>query len=316
MEFKKTEKRMATQKFGVFGYPIQHSLSPAMHTVAFSALGMNDCEYKAYAVLPENLEETVLKAQADGFKGLNITIPHKEKIVLSGIVEPDAFAKKAGAVNTLLFSGDGIKGYNTDALGALAALEYAGAKTDGKNILIIGAGGAARSISFLFGERQNCLRIINRTAEKATKLAAEIIEKTGNQNVSGSGFRAAWDDLEKADIIIQTTELGMGKYENVSFFDQLKTELDDEKENVKNENQKKEMISKCLKPETFVFDIVYNPQETKFLKESREAGAKTMNGMMMLVFQGALAFEIWTGRKPDIDVMKNTVLRELEMKNE
>jgi len=298
---------MAVQKFGVFGYPINHSLSPAMHTAAFSALGMNDCEYKAYAVPPENLEEAVLKAQADGFKGLNITIPHKEKILLSSVVEPDAFAKKVGAVNTLLFSGGRIKGYNTDALGAIAALEYGGAEMGGKNILIIGAGGAARSISFLFGERQNCMKIINRTAEKAVNLAAEINEKTGNQNVSGSGFSTAWDDLKKADIIIQTTELGMGKYENISFFDQLKTEASDEK---------KKMISKCLKPETVVFDIVYNPQETKFLKEAREAGAQTMNGMMMLVFQGALAFEIWTGKKPDIDVMANAVLRELEAKNE
>jgi shikimate 5-dehydrogenase len=302
---------MAIQNFGVFGYPINHSLSPVMHTAAFSALGMNDCEYKAYAVLPENLEDAVLKAKADGFKGLNITIPHKEKILSIGIVEPDAFAKKAGAVNTLLFSGDGVKGYNTDALGALAALEYGGAETDGKNILIIGAGGAARSISFLFGERQNCLKIINRTAEKAANLAVEISEKTGNQNVSGSGFSTAWDDLEKADIIIQTTELGMGKYENVSFFDQLKTDSDDEKE-----GRKKEMISKCLNPETVVFDIVYNPRETKFLKEAREAGAQTMNGMMMLVFQGALAFEIWTGKKPDVNVMANAVLKELETKNE
>ena len=298
---------MTIQKFGVFGYPIGHSLSPAMHTAAFAALLMNDCEYKAYAVPSENLKDAVLKAKADGFKGLNLTIPHKEKILLSGIVEPDEFSKKAGAVNTLLFSDGGIKGYNTDALGALAALEHAGADVDGKNILIIGAGGAARSISFLFGERQNPLKIINRTAEKAEKLAIEIREKTGNQNVSGTGFSTAWDDLKKADIIIQTTDLGMGKYESVSFFDQLSLKTDDGKE-----KQKKEMISNHLKPTAFVFDIVYNPQETKFLKEAREAGVQTMNGMMMLVFQGALAFEIWTGKKPDIDVMANAVLKKLK----
>jgi len=297
---------MATQKFGVFGYPIKHSLSPAMHAAAFSALEMNECEYNAYAVLPENLKESVLKAQADGFKGLNLTIPHKEKILSFGVVTPDAFAEKIGAVNTLLFEGDGITGYNTDALGALAALEYGGAETDGKNILVIGAGGAARSISFLFGERQNHLKIINRTAEKAENLAAEIVKKTGNQKVSGSGFLTAADDLKKADIIIQTTELGMGKYESVSFFDQIVQGSDDEKE-----KQKKELLG-YLKPDAVVFDIVYNPQETKFLKEAREAGVQTINGMMMLVFQGALAFEIWTGKKPNIDVMAKAVLRELE----
>lgn len=106
------------QKFGVFGYPVGHSLSPAMHTAAFSALSMADSEYKAYAVPPEELKAAVLKAQADGFRGLNLTIPHKEKILTFGLIRPDAFAEKVGAVNTLLFEEDGIYGYNTDATGA------------------------------------------------------------------------------------------------------------------------------------------------------------------------------------------------------
>ncbi|MCL2863054.1 MAG: shikimate dehydrogenase [Methanimicrococcus sp.] len=292
-------------KFGVFGYPISHSLSPAMHTAAFSALGMTDAAYEAYAVLPEELKEKVLKAQADGFRGLNLTIPHKEKILEAGIIKPDAFAEKVGAVNTLLFNEGNIYGFNTDAAGALAALEQAGADTAGKKILIIGAGGAARSISFLFGERGNAVRIINRTAEKAKKLAAEIADKTGNRHVSGGGFSAGWDDLAQADIIIQTTELGMGKYEDVSFFDQLELPAGKTKD---------EMIQTHLKNKAVAFDIVYNPQETKFLKEAEKAGAKTLNGMMMLIYQGALAFEIWTGRKPDVDVMTKAVLNGLEKK--
>jgi len=296
---------MTVRKFGVFGYPISHSLSPAMHTAAFFALKMTDCVYEAYAVLPEELKETVLKAQADGFRGLNLTIPHKEKILESGLIKPDSFAKKVGAVNTLLFEEDGIYGFNTDAAGALAALKTAGADPAGKNILIIGAGGAARSISFLFGEQRNAVRIINRTAEKAQRLAAEIAKKTGNRNVSGSGFSTGWEDLAQADILLQTTELGMGKYEDVSFFDQLELPAGKTKE---------EMIQACLKDQAVAFDIVYNPRETKFLKDAKKAGAKTVNGVMMLVYQGALAFEIWTGQKPDVTVMEEAVLRGLERK--
>lgn len=296
---------MAVQKFGVFGYPVSHSLSPAMHTAAFSALGMADFVYGAYAVLPEDLKEAVLKAQADGFRGLNLTIPHKEKILGAGIIKPDAFAEKAGSVNTLLFKEDGIYGFNTDADGALAALEQAGADPAGKNILVIGAGGAARSISFLLGERGNVIRIVNRTAEKAEKLAAEIAGKTGNRNVSGGGFSTGWEGLAEADIIIQTTELGMGKYENVSFFDLLELPAGKTKD---------EMIQTQLRDQAVAFDIVYNPGETKFLKDAKKAGAKTLNGVMMLVYQGALAFEIWTGQKPDVGVMVKAVLKGLEKK--
>ncbi|MDV0444617.1 Shikimate dehydrogenase (NADP(+)) [Methanimicrococcus sp. At1] len=288
---------MKNCRFGVFGFPVSHSLSPAMHTAAFNALGMTDCEYKAYAVEPENLKEAILKAQAEGFGGLNLTIPLKEKIFETDLIIPDAFAEKAGAVNTLTFKDGRIYGYNTDAAGAFAALEEAGCQTDGKKILIVGAGGASKSISLFFAERGNSVKIINRTAEKAQRLADEIAEKTGNSNVSGSGFESGWNDLKEADIIIQTTELGMGKYEDVSLFDKLpllKTE------------QKEEMIRSCVSKKT-VFDIVYNPEETTFLKESKAAGAETMNGMMMLVFQGALAFEIWTGKKPDIGVMRKAV---------
>ncbi|MDL2261483.1 shikimate dehydrogenase [Methanimicrococcus sp. OttesenSCG-928-J09] len=288
---------MSVYKFGVFGFPVSHSLSPAMHTAAFSALGTDNCEYKAYAVEPDNLKEEVLKAQADGFCGLNLTIPLKEKIFETGLIIPDDFAQKAGAVNTLKFQGDKIYGYNTDAAGALAALEYEGCETSGKKILIIGAGGASKSISLLFGERGNELKIINRTDEKAARLAAEIIEKTGNRNISGGGFESAREDLKAADIIIQTTELGMGKYEGVSLFDELSISSSEIRE-IMNEKQT-------------VFDIVYNPSETKFLEEAKTAGAKTINGMMMLVFQGALAFEIWMGKKPDEKVMKDAVLNAL-----
>ena len=298
------------QNFGVFGYPVSHSLSPAMHTAAFEDLGMENCTYKAYSVLPEDLKKCVIEAQKKGFRGLNLTIPHKEKILEFDFIKADVFAKKAGAVNTLLFDGDEIYGYNTDADGALMALNYAGCETDGKKILIIGAGGASKSISLLFAERGNSVKIINRTADRAEKMAAEIADKTGNSTVFGSGFEDAWKDLENADIVIQTTELGMGKHKNVSLFDSLtNTQQSDE-----NGMTKERRIRKCFAGKT-VFDIVYNPEETKFLKEARESGAKTLNGVMMLVFQGAIAFEIWTGKKPDPDVMKAAVLNGLNAGN-
>ncbi|MDR0768096.1 MAG: shikimate dehydrogenase [Methanosarcinales archaeon] len=293
---------MKSCKFGVFGYPINHSLSPIMQTAAFEALGMFECEYKAYAVEPGRLKEEILKAQAEKFTGLNLTIPLKEKVFETGLVIPDHFAEKAGAINTLHFKGEEIYGYNTDAEGAFKALEYAGCDTSGKNILIIGAGGASKSISLFFAEYGNHLKIINRTAEKAERLAEEIVEKTGNPNVFGSGFESGWEDLKNADVIIQTTELGMGKYKDVSVFDEFPLEK---------EETKTKLIRECLSGKT-VFDIVYNPGETKFLREAKTAAnVTTLNGVMMLVFQGALAFEIWTGKKPDAGVMKEAVLNAL-----
>ncbi|MDY0266773.1 MAG: shikimate dehydrogenase [Methanimicrococcus sp.] len=285
--------------FGVFGYPVSHSLSPVMHSAAFFALGMNDCEYKAYAVEPSDLKEEILKAQAENFCGLNLTIPLKEKIFepeFEGWIEADDFSKKAGAVNTLHFKGGKIYGYNTDAAGAHGALLEAGFSTDGKKIVIIGAGGASKSISLFFGERKNPIKIINRTPEKAKHLAREIIEKTGNEDVEGDGFEKGLAYLSDADIIIQTTELGMGKYEGVSFFDGLPG-FDFEKE----------VKSSLFLENKVVFDIVYNPSVTKFLKQAKAAGAETLNGEMMLVLQGALAFEIWTGKKPDTAVMRNAI---------
>ena len=136
----------------------------------------------------------------------------------------------------------------------------------------------------------------------------QFAKKTGNKNVSGGGFSTGWENLAQADIIIQTTELGMGKYEDISFFDQLERPAGKTKD---------EMIQTRLKDQVVAFDIVYNPWETKFLKDvkkAEKAGAKTLNGVMMLVYQGALAFEIWTGRKPDVTVMKEAVLKGLERK--
>ncbi|MDR2945026.1 MAG: shikimate dehydrogenase [Methanosarcinales archaeon] len=295
-------------RFGVFGFPVSHSLSPVMHSAAFKSLGMEKCEYEAYAVTPENLKQEVQKAQEAGFTGLNLTIPLKEKIFETGLIIPDEFSKKAGAVNTLHFKDGKIKGYNTDAEGAFKALEEAGCSTDGKNILIIGAGGASKSISLFFAKRGNPVKIINRTDEKSKKLAEEISEKTGNRNVFGGGFETGWADLKKADMIIQTTELGMGKYENVSVYDRLPLEKGKKKE---------EMIRDCLRGGKTVFDVVYNPEETKFLKESKiSEDVKTLNGVMMLVCQGALAFEIWTGKKPDISVMKEAVTEALSKEKE
>lgn len=115
--------KMEKYQFGVFGYPVSHSLSPVMHTAAFKALGMENCEYNAYAVKPENLKQEIMKTQAEGFTGLNLTIPLKEKIFETGLITPDEFSEKAGAVNTLHFKDGKIYGYNTDAAGAFAALE-------------------------------------------------------------------------------------------------------------------------------------------------------------------------------------------------
>ncbi|WNY27692.1 shikimate dehydrogenase [Methanolapillus ohkumae] len=299
--------KSSVSKYGVFGYPVSQSLSPVMQNSAFSKAGL-PAVYQAFEVKPEELESSILKAQADGFMGLNLTIPHKEAVLKFDFLNPDSFSKMAGAVNTLRFSNGFIEGFNTDAGGAMLALEYEEIHPAGKKILVIGAGGASRSLSFLFSKIASELKIINRTAERAEKLAADIFshlpEDLQNKKISGGGFADILNDISNADIILQTTELGMGVYESFSVFDQIPNFCSGEERAV--------LLKKYLTSDKVVFDIVYHPKETKFLKESRAAGAKTINGMMMLVFQGALAFEIWTGQKSDISVMRQAVLEALD----
>jgi shikimate dehydrogenase len=267
--------------FAVYGDPIEHSLSPNMHNAAFKELGM-DCTYHAYRVNPARLKDTLLRAQAMGFGGVNLTVPLKQEALK--IVDADPLAAAIGAVNTVDFK-DGMKGYNTDGIGAKRCIEEEGVEISGSNVLIVGAGGASRAIAFQFAKDGANITIANRTEEKAIELADEV---SAVGNAKGCGLDDLKELIAESDILINCTTLGM--HPNT---DSTIATADD------------------MHPALAVFDIVYNPLETKLLKEAKKAGAKAIPGVMMLVYQGAAAFKIWTGVEPPIDVMKKAVLEGL-----
>ncbi|WP_174591177.1 shikimate dehydrogenase [Methanocella conradii] len=257
--------------YGVIGDPIAHSLSPAMHNAAFKALGM-DCYYGAFHVKGRYLHEAVNGARALGFGGLNVTVPHKEAVIR--FVEADAAAREIGAANTIDFRTN--KAYNTDAPGAIASLEDSGVKVKGRSVLVLGAGGAARAVTYGLLNAGATVTIANRTAQKAADLAAYMREYG---EVFGTGMDNLREKVSISDIIVNTTTVGMGQDETL-------------------------VTADMLSDRQTVFDLVYRPVETRLLKEARLAGARAIDGITMLVRQGALSFEIWTGVKPPIDVME------------
>lgn len=263
--------------FGVIGYPIGHSLSPVMHNAAFEHLDM-DAVYHSFEVKPNRLEEAVKGASALGFTGLNVTIPFKESVL--DYVGVKGVAHKIGAVNTIDLQK--MEGYNTDAYGAVKALEDAGVEIRDKAVLIVGAGGAARAIAFGLAEKDAKIVITNRTEKKGLELAEKVRE-------SGDCFFQPFDRLEglNVGIIINTTPLGM------KGFDQ------------------KLPVPESIVKNVVVFDTVYNPRNTPLITLARNKGCQVVYGIDMLVHQGAESFKIWTGREPPVEEMKEAALKRL-----
>ncbi len=270
--------------YAVFGDPVEHSLSPAMQNAAFSAMGLS-ARYLAFRVRRERLRDAILGAEAMGFGGLNLTIPLKEEALK--VVVPDDNAAAMGAVNTVAFEeGEGedegggrILGYNTDGLGAQLALEGAGVRVEGRRVLIIGAGGAAKAISRQLALSGAKLSIANRDPRRALDLAAAV---------GGRGYGLG--DLNKlvpeAEVVVNATSVGMRA------------------------GDPRLVDGRLFREGQTVFDIVYN-RETELLLDAANAGAQVLDGVMMLVWQGALSIEIWTGRKAPVDVMEQAVREEL-----
>jgi shikimate dehydrogenase len=271
--------------YALFGCPVHHSLSPLMHNDAFQRMNIA-AHYHAFHVEPEHLQDAVAGVRALGIAGLNVTIPHKTAI-MALLDDIDAEARRIGAVNTIVNENGRLIGYNTDGLGYVRALEEeTNVDIQEKRILLIGAGGAARGIYFSLIDRvAKRIDICNRTVSKAKQLIEE-----GDAAVSSAAFSLseAEQRLGEYDIVINTTSVGM--YPNV---EQMPLSLAN------------------LKEGTIVSDIIYNPLETKWLKEARERNAIVQNGVGMFIYQGALAFEKWTGVFPDVERMKKIVMEQL-----
>ena len=276
-----------TKLFALIGDPVERSLSPAMHNAAFRALRL-DCTYVALRVPRAMLADAVAGVRAIGMAGLNVTHPHKVGVI--GLLdELDESAEMMGAVNTVKNERGKLIGFNTDGRGATLALEREVGKLCGRRVLLLGAGGAARAIAFSLVQAGARLTIANRTASKAKRLAAAIDRRLGVK-VSRVNLekRVLADAVKRADIVINATTTGM--FPNVN--DTLVTAS---------------MMHRGL----IVNDIVYEPVQTKLLREAKKAGARTVNGLGMLVHQGALAFGIWTGKRAPVKVMEAAAKREL-----
>jgi len=295
-----------TNVVGIIGDPIEHSLSPVMFNAAFKSLNL-DYVYVPFNVKKKNLPYAIAGAKAFNIKGLNVTIPHKKK-VLNEIDKFDIMANLIGAVNTIKFHNGKSKGYNTDCIGAVRAIEEICNLKD-KNVVIVGAGGAARAIAFQIAiSNVENLTIINRTGKNAKSLVYDIktllstdfkdnsklddIAKDFSHialNFDYGGIESLPKYLKNADSLIDPSPVGMypnTDAEPVATADEMHSDL-------------------------IVNDIVYNPLETCLLKEAKLANATTISGIKMLLYQGVENFKIWTGLEAPVDVMEKALLDEI-----
>ena len=265
----------------LFGDPVSHSLSPAMHQAAFRALGLN-AVYLPWGVTPARLPDAIRGLRSlQNFLGANLTIPHKEAVIpfLDGLT-PDALS--IGAVNTIIHEGELLRGDNTDAAGFLASLSPILPRAlTGSTAVLFGAGGAARAVALGLAQA-GCgrLRILNRSRERAEELAAAV-----TRHVPACGVSAAPLDSDtrldtEADLVVNTTAVGLHPSDPPLF------------------------VYESLDARAVVCDLIYRPPETPLLAAARRRGCRTLNGLGMLLEQGALAFERWTGRPAPRAIMR------------
>jgi shikimate dehydrogenase len=272
----------------LIGDPVEHTMSPVMHNAAYRQMGL-DFVYIAFRVKPEELPQAVAGLRTLNVTGFNVTIPHKVAVIpLLNSLDP--LAEKIGAVNTVVNNNGKLKGYNTDAEGFLRALTEHGFKPKGKKAVVLGAGGASRAITYILAEEGANLTVLNRSQELdwAEDIAQLIREELGKEiKVLELGHLAG--ELPNADLLVNATSVGMFPAANVS-----------------------PAPARLLTNVPLVFDIVYNPIKTKLLQEAAAAGAQTIGGVDMLAWQGALAFEKWTGKKAPVDLMRQEAIKMLE----
>jgi shikimate dehydrogenase len=284
-----------THLVGLIGWPVEHSMSPAMHNAAFAARGLN-WRYLPLPVPPEHVDAALHGLAALGFRGANVTVPHKQAVLRAlDTISPEA--KGLGAVNTIVVDreADGtavLSGHNTDAAGFIGALSADGFDPTESAALVVGAGGAARAVVFgLMNAGAASVLVLNRTLERAQALVSDL----GKQSPSILSAEPFYEDTlietaRSADLLVNATSVGMWPRVDASIWP---AEIP-------------------LPSDLTVFDLVYNPLETELLRQARRSGARALGGLGMLVRQGALAFERWTGIEAPVDIMRRTCEEALE----
>lgn len=264
-----------TKLYGVIGDPIGHTLSPYIHNALFERTGLNGV-YVPIHVTKENLQKAIAGFYVQGFRGINVTIPHK-KAVFDLVTEASAEAKLAGAVNTLSFSEKGVFGTTTDGEGFIRSLAHEGFLVKDKAVLLYGAGGAAQSLAVrLLKEGVTRLVILNRTLQKAVEIR-DLLRRHFLVDAEADTPENAEKYLPGTDLLIHSTPVGMAP----------------------NTDDAVPIPWEALKPGAVVTDLIYNPHETLLLKEARKHGHQAINGWGMLYYQAVCAFELWTNTKID-----------------
>jgi shikimate dehydrogenase len=262
------------QVFGLIGNPVGHSLSPPMHEAAYEKVGI-DARYVTFEPDRDGAEAAINGAEALGVAGLNVTIPFKESVL--GAVDPDPLAGRIGAVNTVAFGEGSPKGYNTDAIGARRALSAAGVDLSGTVAVVVGAGGAGRAVAVGLAEAGASVRVANRTVDRARELAADA-----GAGVSAHGLGELPELTGEATVLVNATSVGMGE-------------------------DRSPVPATALHSGLTVLDAVYDPLETRLLREADAAGATAVDGAEMLLYQGAEAFETWTGETAPVGAMNDAL---------
>ncbi|MEN6355472.1 MAG: shikimate dehydrogenase [Armatimonadota bacterium] len=270
-----------TRVLGVFGHPIAHSLSPVMQNAAIEALGI-DYVYVPFHVLPNDLEKAVHGIRALNIAGVNVTIPHKENII-AYLDEVSERSMRIRSVNTVINKDGHLVGDTTDGRGFLKSAQAEWGKLDGKKVLLLGAGGSAKAVSFALAEIGCEIVIANRTFGRARELVEGLNTVFGRDAARAIGMQreALADEAQSADLLVNTTSVGMSP------------DIDSTP-----------IPGDLLHSNLLVYDLVYNPSTSRLVRQARERGARAVNGLGMLVHQGALSLEMWTGRQAPVDVME------------
>ncbi len=278
------EANYKAELVGVFGHPVAENPTIVMQEAAFQALGLN-WRYLTIEVYPEDLADAIRGLRVFNMKGINLTIPHKVEVLkYLDAVAPDA--RLMGAVNTVRRDGDKLIGENTDGKGFLHSLTHdAGFMPAGKRVVVLGAGGAARAISveLALAEAQH-ITVVNRTAGRGQELAALLNDNT-EAAASFTHWTSTYGIPADTDILVNATSIGL--YPNV--------------------DAKPDVDYRTINDQMVVCDVIPNPPQTPFLQDARARGARSLDGLGMLVYQGAIAFKMWTGHDAPLDVMRKAL---------
>lgn len=276
-----------TKVTGLFGYPVEHSLSPAMHNAAFEHLNLDYC-YVTFPIRPDLLGDAVKAIRALNLSGVNVTVPHKENVIpfLDEISEEASFI---GAVNTIKNDGGRLTGYNTDGRGFMQSLSEAGIDVRDKRILIVGSGGASRAIGYYLCKEASGVYLYDVDKKKAERLMAHLNSIKNNVKVIDTDSLKSSEFFSGIDILINATPLGLKPD------DPMPVDIT------------------LLNNKHIVCDLIY--KETPLLRDASKIGCKTLDGLGMLLWQGVFAFEIWTAVKPPVEVMRSALLRGVPKKS-